>query len=46
VSAVASAIANGTFNMRASVCARSVLPQPVGPINKMFDFCNSTSGSP
>ena len=31
MSAVASAIANGTFSMRASVWARSVLPQPVGP---------------
>jgi hypothetical protein len=28
VSAVASAIANGTLRMRASVCASSVLPQP------------------
>src|SRR3546814_8676356 len=31
VSVVASAIVNGTSRMRASVCASSVLPQPVGP---------------
>ena len=43
--AVASAMANGTFNMRASVCASSVLPHPVGPISRMFDFANSTSAS-
>ena len=24
--------------MRASVCASSVLPEPVGPISRMFDF--------
>ena len=29
--------------MRASVCASSVLPQPVGPISRMFDFASSTS---
>ena len=33
----------GTSRMRASVCASSVLPQPVGPISMMFDFCSSTS---
>ncbi len=33
----------GTFKMRASVCASSVLPEPVGPSSRMFDFCNSTS---
>ena len=38
VSAVASAIAKGTFRMRASVCASSVFPQPVGPSRRMFDF--------
>jgi hypothetical protein len=34
---------NGTSRMRASVCASSVLPQPVGPISRMFDFASSTS---
>ena len=34
---------NGTSMMRASVCASSVLPQPVGPISRMFDFASSTS---
>ena len=29
--------------MRASVCASSVFPQPVGPSSRMFDFCSSTS---
>jgi len=29
--------------MRASVCASSVLPEPVGPISRMFDFASSTS---
>ena len=29
--------------MRASVWASSVLPQPVGPISRMFDFASSTS---
>ena len=43
---VASAIANGTLRMRASVWASSVLPQPVGPSSRMFDFCSSTSVSP
>ncbi len=45
VSAVASAIANGTFSIRASVCARYVFPQPVGPRIMMFDFWSSTSES-
>ena len=40
---VASAIVNGTSRMRASVCASSVLPEPVGPISRMFDFASSTS---
>ena len=34
---------NGTSRMRASVCASSVLPEPVGPISRMFDFASSTS---
>ncbi len=38
VSVVASTIAKGTSSMRASVCASSVLPVPVGPISMMFDF--------
>jgi hypothetical protein len=36
-------MANGTFSMRASVRASSVLPQPVGPTSRMFDFSISTS---
>ena len=31
-------IVNGTLNIRASVCANSVLPVPVGPIKRMFAF--------
>jgi hypothetical protein len=46
VSAVASAIANGTFRMRARVWARRVFPQPVGPSSMMFDFSSSISSSP
>jgi len=37
------AIVKGTSRMRASVCANSVLPEPVGPISRMFDFASSTS---
>jgi len=40
---VASAIANGTSNSRASVRAKSVLPQPVGPMSRMLLFSISTS---
>ena len=29
-------MANGTSRMRASVCASSVLPVPVGPISRML----------
>ncbi len=36
-------IAKGTSSMRASVCASSVLPVPVGPISRMLDLANSTS---
>ena len=36
-------MANGTLSMRASVRASSVLPEPVGPISRMFDFSISTS---
>src|SRR6516225_492114 len=43
VSVVASAMVKGTSRMRASVCASSVLPEPVGPISRMFDFASSTS---
>jgi hypothetical protein len=43
VSEVASAMANGTFRILARVCARRVLPEPVGPISRMLDFCSSTS---
>ena len=42
VSVVASAIANGTFNMRASVCASSVLPDPVGPMRRILLLPTST----
>src|SRR5262249_31959169 len=31
----------GTSRMRASVCANSVLPEPVGPISRMLDFASS-----
>jgi hypothetical protein len=40
---VASTIVNGTESSRASVCASSVLPVPVGPMSRMFDFVSSTS---
>ena len=43
VSAVASAIENGTSRTFASVRASAVLPVPVGPISRMFDFSSSTS---
>src|SRR5208282_331583 len=43
VNVVASTMAKGTSSMRESVCARSVLPVPVGPIKRMLDFVNSTS---
>ena len=45
VRAVASAIANGTFKIRASVWASSVLPDPVGPSSMMLDFATSTTSS-
>ena len=44
--AVASAIANGTFNIFANVWANNVFPEPVGPSIKILLFCNSTSESP
>ncbi|CFP62753.1 Uncharacterised protein [Bordetella pertussis] len=34
---------NGTLSMRASVCASSVLPDPVGPISMMLLLESSTS---
>ena len=37
---VASATAKGTSRNSAKVCANNVLPLPVGPISKMFDFCS------
>jgi len=43
VSVVASAMVKGTSRIRASVCASSVLPDPVGPISRMFDLASSTS---
>ena len=43
VSVVASAIANGTFNIFASVCASNVFPHPVGPSSNILLFCISTS---
>ena len=45
VSVVASAITKGTSSKRANVCARSVLPDPVGPINKIFDLESSIPSS-
>lgn len=38
VRVVASAIANGTFNILANVLANKVFPQPVGPKSKMLLF--------
>jgi len=43
VSVVASATVKGTSRTRASVCASNVLPEPVGPINRIFDFASSMS---
>ena len=34
----ASAMAKGTFRIRARVCANSVLPEPVGPSIRMLLF--------
>ena len=34
---------DGTSRMRASVCAIKVLPVPVGPISRIFDFASSIS---
>ena len=45
VSVVASAIANGTFNIFANVLASKVFPHPVGPNNKTLLFWISTSSS-
>ena len=42
VKVVASAIVNGTSRILAKVCASKVLPHPVGPTNKIFDFASST----
>jgi hypothetical protein len=40
---VASAMANGTFKILAKVLAKSVLPEPVGPISRILLFSISTS---
>ena len=40
---VASAMAKGTLRIFASVCARSVFPEPVGPRRRMLLFATSTS---
>ena len=40
VKVVASATAKGTSKNSAKVCANNVFPLPVGPISKIFDFCN------
>ena len=45
VSVVASAMANGTRSVRASVWARSVFPDPVGPKSMMLLLASSTSPS-
>ena len=37
------AMAKGTLSRRASVWARNVLPEPVGPSRRMFDLATSTS---
>ena len=41
-------IGDGERNVQdlASVCAKSVLPQPVGPMSRILLFCSSTSESP
>jgi len=44
-SVVASAMQNGTSRIRARVLASNVLPEPVGPINKMLLFSISTSAN-
>ena len=36
-------MAKGTSRIRARVWAKSVLPEPVGPISRMFDLSISTS---
>ncbi|MNP86485.1 hypothetical protein D3C76_1867530 [compost metagenome] len=38
VNEVASEIASGTFKVLAKVCANNVLPEPVGPTRRTFDF--------
>jgi hypothetical protein len=43
VRVVASTIVKGTDRSLASVWASSVLPVPVGPISRMFDFVSSMS---
>ena len=43
VSAVASAMEKGTSRILARVRASAVLPVPVGPISRMFDFSSSRS---
>ena len=43
VKEVASAIVNGTSKIFAKVLASNVLPQPVGPINKILDLLISLS---
>src|SRR5207244_2735108 len=45
VSVVASAMQNGTSRIRARVLARSVLPDPVGPIKRILLFSISTSAN-
>ena len=45
VRVVASAIANGTLRLCASVRARRVLPLPVGPMRSTFDFSIFTASS-
>ena len=45
VSVVASAMAKGTCRVRARVWARSVLPEPVGPMSMILLLASSTSPS-
>mgnify|MGYP000477306670 CR=1 FL=1 len=42
VNEVESAMVNGTFKTLANVSANKVLPDPVGPTNRIFDFESST----
>ena len=46
VRTVASTMAKGTCNIRASVSAKSVLPTPVGPMSRILLLLSWTSAAP